>query len=88
MKRSNKYFNMLRSIVFALSFLLELDIQHAKIARRHYVGPMTSRDVIGLSPVTISLVRLYNNCFLTVEDYAKETHNKFQALIIFTIHTL
>ena len=33
---------------------------------------MTSRDVIGLPPVTISLVTLYN-CFLTVEDYTKDT---------------
>ena len=31
-------------------------------------GPLTSRDVIGLAPVTISLVTLCN-CFLTVEDY-------------------
>ena len=41
-------------------------------AQRHYAGPMTSRDVIGLPPVTISLVTLYN-CFLTVEDYTKDT---------------
>ena len=33
---------------------------------------MTSRDVIGMPPVTISLVTLYN-CFLTVEDYTKDT---------------
>ena len=33
---------------------------------------MTSCDVIGLPPVTISLVTLYN-CFLTVENYTKDT---------------
>ena len=33
---------------------------------------MTSRDVVGLPPVTISLVTLYN-CFLTVGDYTKDT---------------
>ena len=31
-----------------------------------------SRDVVGLPPVTMSLVTLYN-CFLTVEDYTKDT---------------
>ena len=51
---------------------LEPEIQPAKGARRHYSEPMTSRDVISLPPVTISLVTLYN-CFLTVEDYTKET---------------
>ena len=35
---------------------------------------MTSRDVIGLPQVTISLATIYNNyCFLTVEDYTKDT---------------
>ena len=38
--------------------LLEQEIQPAKGARRHYAGPMTSRDVIGLPPKTISLVTL------------------------------
>ena len=51
---------------------LELEIQPAKGARRYYAWPMTSRDVIGLPPVTISLVTLYN-CFLTVEDYTRDT---------------
>ena len=51
---------------------LEPEIQPAKGARRHYAGPMTSRDVISLPPVTISLVTL-ENYFLTVEDYTKET---------------
>ena len=51
---------------------LEPEIQPAKCARRHYAGPMTSRDVIGLPPVTISLSTLYN-CFLTVEDYTEHT---------------
>ena len=37
-----------------------------------FAGPMTSRDVIGLPPVTISLVTLYNYSFLTVEDYTKD----------------
>ena len=41
--------------------------------RSHYAGPMMSRDVIRLPPVTISLVALYNNWFLTVEDYTEET---------------
>ena len=49
-----------------------MEIQPAKGALRHYAGPMMSRDVIGLPPVTISLVTLYN-CFLTVEDYTKGT---------------
>ena len=48
------------------------EIQPDKGALRHYAGPMTSRDVIGMQPVTISLVTLYN-CFLTVEDYTKDT---------------
>ena len=52
--------------------LQQTKIQPAKGVRRHYAGPMTSRDVIGLPPVTISLVTLYN-CFLTVEDYTKDT---------------
>ena len=52
---------------------LEPEIQRAKVgALRHYAGPLTSRDVKGLPPVTISLVTLYN-CFLTVEDYTKDT---------------
>ena len=51
---------------------LEQEIQPAKVARRHCIGPMTSRDIIGLTPVTISLVTDYK-CFLTVEDYTKET---------------
>ena len=38
---------------------------------------MASRNVIGLPPVTMSLVTLYN-CFLTVEDYTNDTQ-KFQA---------
>ena len=50
---------------------LEPEIQPAKGERRHYAGPMT-RDVISLPPVTISLV-IHYNCFLTVEDYTKET---------------
>ena len=48
------------------------EIQPAKGALRHYAVPTTSRDVIGLLPVTISLVTLYN-CILTVEDYTKDT---------------
>ena len=41
----------------------------------HYAVPMTSRDVIGLPPVTISLVALCKYyCFLTVEDFTKDTH--------------
>ena len=51
---------------------LEPEIQPAKGARSHYTRPMTSRDVIGLSQVLISLVTLYN-CLLTVEDYTKDT---------------
>ena len=51
---------------------LEPEIQPAKGARRHYTRPRTSRDVIGLSQVLISLVTLYN-CLLTVEDYTKDT---------------
>ena len=51
--------------------LLELEIQPAKGWRRHYAGHLTSRDVIGLLPGTISLVTLYNY-FLTVEDYTKD----------------
>ena len=35
--------------------LLEPEIQPVKGARRHYAGSMTSRNVIGLPPVTISL---------------------------------
>ena len=36
--------------------------------------PMKSRHVIGLPPVTISLVTLYNYYyFMTVEDYTKDT---------------
>ena len=31
MKRSNKYFNMLRSIVFALSFLINLRLKHVNL---------------------------------------------------------
>ena len=46
----------------------EPEIEPAKGAQRHCTEPMTSRDVIGLAPVTISLVTL-NNYFLTVEDY-------------------
>ena len=49
---------------------LEPEIQPAKVELRHYAGTMTSRDVIVLPPVTISL---YNNCSLTVEDYTKDT---------------
>ena len=37
---------------------LEPEIQHSKVARRHYALSKTSRDVIGLPPVTISLVIL------------------------------
>ena len=47
----------------------ELETQPAKGARHHYAGVMTSRDVIGLPPVTLC------NCLLTVEDYTKETRN-------------
>ena len=43
-----------------------------KGARCHNAGPVTSDDVIGLPPVTISLATLYN-CFLSVEDYTKDT---------------
>ena len=32
MKRSNKYFNMLRSIVFALPFLINLRLKHINLA--------------------------------------------------------
>ena len=49
---------------------LEPEIQPAKGELRHYAGTMTSRDVIVLPPVTISL---YNNFSLTVEDYTKDT---------------
>ena len=56
---------------------LEPKIQPAKGARRHYAGPMTSSDPISLPPVTISLVTLYNYCFLTVEDKGDK---KFQEL--------
>ena len=52
--------------------LLEPEIQLAKGEQRHYAGPMTSRDVIGLPPVTVSLATLYN-CYLIVEDYTKDT---------------
>ena len=38
---------------------LEPEIQPAKGVRRYYAGPMTSRDVISLPLVTISLVTLY-----------------------------
>ena len=48
------------------------EIQSVKGALRHHDGHMMSRDVIGLPPVTISLVILYN-CFLTVEDYTQDT---------------
>ena len=41
-------------------------------SRRRYARLMTSRHVIVLPLVTISLVTLYN-CFLTVEDYTKGT---------------
>ena len=44
-----------------------LESEPAKGVRRHYAGPMSSRDVISLPPVTISLATLYN-CFLTMED--------------------
>ena len=40
---------------------LEPEIQPDKGARRHYAGIMTSRDFISLTPVTISLVTVYNN---------------------------
>ena len=45
---------------------LEPEIQPAKGARRHFAGPMTSLDIMGLPPIPISLVTLYN-CLLTVE---------------------
>ena len=51
---------------------LEPEIQSTKCARRHYAGPMTSRDFISLPPVKILLVTLCNS-FLIVEDYTKET---------------
>ena len=51
---------------------LEPEIQPEKCALRHYAGPMTSHDFIGLPPVTISLVTL-DYCFFTVEDYTKDT---------------
>ena len=51
---------------------LEPELQPVKGEQRHYAGSMTSRDVIGLPPVTTSLVALYN-CFLTVEDCTKDT---------------
>ena len=51
---------------------LKQEKQPAKGAQRHYGGPMMSRDVISLPPVTISLATLYNS-FLTVGDYTKET---------------
>ena len=50
--------------------------------RRHYAGPMTSCDVIGLPPVTISLVTLYN-CFFTVEDFTKDTQEISGSLLSF-----
>ena len=50
--------------------LLETEIQPAKGALRHYAGPMTSRDVIGVSK-TIPFATLYS-CFLTLEDYTKD----------------
>ena len=51
---------------------LEPDVQPSKYVRRLFAGPMASREVMSLPPVRISLVTLYN-CFLTVEDYTKET---------------
>ena len=66
---------------------LELEIRHAKGARRHYARPMTSCDVIGLPPVTILLVTLYN-CFLTVEDYTKESRLTRNSRHSVTIQTL
>ena len=44
---------------------LEPEIQPGKDGQRHYAGPITSRDVIGMPPKSISLVTLYN-CFLTI----------------------
>ena len=38
---------------------LEPEIQAAYGAQRHNTGPMKSRDVISLPPVTMSLVALY-----------------------------
>ena len=59
--------------------LLEPDIQPAKaVARRHYAGPMKSRDVIGLLSVTISLVTL--SVVLCLRKYICKTHKKFQVL--------
>ena len=51
---------------------LEPEKQPEKCALRHYAGPITSHDFIGLPPVTISLVTL-DYCFFTVEDYTKDT---------------
>ena len=41
---------------------------------KHFKHIMTSRDVTGLPPVTISLVTLYN-CFLTEDNYSKDTQD-------------
>ena len=38
MKRSNKYFNMIRSIVFALSFLINLRLKHVNLANLIHNG--------------------------------------------------
>ena len=51
---------------------LEPAIESDKGKQSHYARPLPSRDVISLQPLTISLVTLYN-CFLTMQDYAKET---------------
>ena len=59
--------------------LLEPEIEPAKaVARRHYAGPMKSRDVIGLLSVTISLVTL--SVVLCLRMYICKTHKKFQVL--------
>ena len=65
----------------------EPEIQPAKGARRRYPGPMTSRDVISLAPVTISLVTLHY-WFLTVEEYTKEAQVISGTQLTYRIQTL
>ena len=69
----------MKNLIFALSEFRSIQLQFA--TNRIKIGPLEPeiqpskverREVIGMPLVTISLVTLYN-CFLTVENYTKDT---------------
>ena len=75
MKRSNKFFNMLRSIVFVLSFLINLRLKHVTLVKKNFCSciifikqeflllPNFRRDVIIFNQKFI-IIKRTDNTFL------------------------